>query len=134
MSKEQSKIPTGKVQRATRFIKTGAKVGGNYLKHYTKKAFDSELNNDELDKKNANEIFESLAELKGSALKIVQMVSMDKNILPKAYTDVFSLAQNSAPPLSFPLIVKTFKDSFFTENHLRPLGDLCYCNGSSHIY
>ena len=35
--KEQDSIPTGKVQRATRFVSTGAKIGGNYLKFYTKK-------------------------------------------------------------------------------------------------
>ncbi len=112
MANSQDKIPTGKVQRATRFLKTGAKVGGNYLKHYTKKAFDSSVTREELDKKNAEDIFESLSELKGSALKVAQMVSMDKNILPKAYTDVFALAQHNAPPLSYPLVVKTFNKYF----------------------
>ena len=32
--KEQQSIPVGKVQRATKFISTGAKIGTNYLKHY----------------------------------------------------------------------------------------------------
>ena len=35
--KEQSSIPTGKVQRASKFLKTGAKIGGNFVKHYAKK-------------------------------------------------------------------------------------------------
>jgi len=34
---EQEKIPTSKLSRAGKFLKTGAKVGGNYLKYYTKK-------------------------------------------------------------------------------------------------
>ena len=46
--KEQSKIPTSKVQRAAKFVKTGAKVGGNYVKHYAKKAVNPSLSKDEL--------------------------------------------------------------------------------------
>src|SRR5690606_7866988 len=110
--KEQSKIPTSKVQRATSFIKTGAKLGGNYIKHYSKKAFNPDLSRDELDNSNASDIYESLSELKGSALKVAQMMSMDKNIMPKAYTDKFAMAQHSAPPLSYPLVVKTFQKYF----------------------
>lgn len=107
--KEQSKIPTSKVQRATRFIKTGAKVGSNYIKHYSKRAFNPQLTREALDHENAADIYESLSTLKGSALKVAQMMSMDKNIMPKAYTDKFAMAQYSAPPLSFPLVVKTFQ-------------------------
>lgn len=110
--KEQSKIPTSKVQRATSFIKTGAKLGGNYIKHYSKRAFNPELSRDELDHDNASDIYDSLSQLKGSALKVAQMMSMDRNLMPKAYTDKFALAQNSAPPLSYPLVVKTFQKYF----------------------
>lgn len=110
--KEQSKIPTSKVERATKFIKTGAKLGSNYIKHYSKKAFQPELSRDELDNDNATAIYASLSELKGSALKVAQMMSMDKNLMPKAYTDKFALAQYSVSPLSYPLIVNTFQKSF----------------------
>lgn len=110
--KEQSSIPTSKVQRASKFIKTGAKVGGNYIKHYSKKVFNRDMGREELDQDNAADIYASLSELKGSALKIAQMMSMDKNILPKAYADKFTMAQYSAPPLSYPLVVKTFQQTF----------------------
>ncbi len=40
------------------------------------------------------------------------MLSMDKNLLPKAYQQQFAMAQYSAPPLSFPLVVKTFLTYF----------------------
>ncbi|WP_268124066.1 ABC1 kinase family protein [Roseivirga pacifica] len=107
--KEQSKIPSGKVQRAAKFVKTGAKVGGNYVKHYAKKAVNPSLGKEELHADNARDIYNSLSELKGSALKVAQMMSMDKNMLPAAYQDQFSMAQYSAPPLSYPLVVKTFQ-------------------------
>jgi predicted unusual protein kinase regulating ubiquinone biosynthesis (AarF/ABC1/UbiB family) len=110
--KEQDSIPTSKSQRSAKFVKTGFKVGGNYIKHYSKKLFNPELSKDELNLDNATDIYNSLSELKGSALKVAQMLSMDKNILPKAYVDQFSLSQYNAPPLSGPLIVRTFTKYF----------------------
>ena len=110
--KEQSKIPTSKVQRAAKFVTTGAKVGSNYVKHYAKKAINPSLGKEELHADNARDIYNSLSELKGSALKVAQMMSMDKNMLPAAYQDKFSMAQYSAPPLSYPLVVKTFQQYF----------------------
>jgi predicted unusual protein kinase regulating ubiquinone biosynthesis (AarF/ABC1/UbiB family) len=107
--KEQSRIPTSKVQRATRFVRTGAKVGGNYVKYYAKRAVNSKHTRDALHLENAEDIYEGLSELKGSALKVLQMMSMDKNLLPNAYTERFTMAQYSAPPLSYPLVVKTFQ-------------------------
>jgi predicted unusual protein kinase regulating ubiquinone biosynthesis (AarF/ABC1/UbiB family) len=110
--KEQEQIPTGKVQRATKFIATGAKIGGNYLKHYSKKLINPELSKDELHADNASDIYNSLSQLKGSALKVAQMLSMDKNLLPSAYQNQFAMAQYSAPPLSYPLVVRTFEKYF----------------------
>ena len=107
--KEQIKIPSSKIERAGKFITTGAKVGGNYVKYYSKKMFDSQWDRKELDQDNAEDIYDSLSQLKGSALKMAQMMSMDKNIMPAPYQHKFMLAQYSAPPLSLPLVVKTFK-------------------------
>lgn len=111
-AKEQNSIPTGKVQRSAKFVKTGFKIGGNYIKHYSKKLFNPELDKTELNEDNASDIYQSLSELKGSALKVAQMLSMDKNLLPQAYVDKFSQSQYNAPPLSGPLIVKTFRKYF----------------------
>lgn len=110
--KEYTKIPTTKVERATKFITTGAKIGRNYLKHYGKKLMDSDVSRDELHHDNSRDIYNSLSELKGSALKVAQMLSMDKNLLPAAYQQKFAMAQYSAPPLSYPLVVKTFHQYF----------------------
>ncbi len=110
--KEQQSIPVSKVQRATKFITTGAKIGGNYLKHYGKKLVNPQLTKDQLHEDNATDIYQSLSQLKGSALKVAQMLSMDKNLLPTAYQNQFAMAQYSAPPLSYPLVVRTFERSF----------------------
>ncbi|MCK5702949.1 MAG: AarF/ABC1/UbiB kinase family protein, partial [Cyclobacteriaceae bacterium] len=108
--KEQSSIPTGKVQRASKFLRTGAKIGGNYVKHYTRKMFDEGVKWSDLHEDNAKDIYESLSHLKGGALKVAQMMSLDQGILPKAYQEKFTQAQYSAPPLSFPLVTKTFQN------------------------
>jgi predicted unusual protein kinase regulating ubiquinone biosynthesis (AarF/ABC1/UbiB family) len=109
---EQNSIPATKVERAMRFVKTGAQIGGNYIKHYSKKLVDPSLSKDELHEDNATDVYSALSELKGSALKVAQMLSMEKNILPRQYTNKFQMAQYSAPPLSGPLIVQTFIKSF----------------------
>jgi len=109
---EQSSIPVSKVQRASAFVRTGFKVGGNYLKHYTKRAMNPAHTRETLDLENAEDIYQSLSQLKGSALKVAQMMSLDKNLLPAAYQEKFVLSQYSAPPLSYPLVVKTFQKHF----------------------
>lgn len=106
-------IPTSKIQRASKLIQTGAKVGVNYLKYYGDKITKTEEEAKEnLNINNASDIYDGLKQMKGSALKVAQMLSMDKNILPRAYVEKFSLAQFSVPPLSPPLVNKTFKNYF----------------------
>ncbi|MCO4819876.1 MAG: AarF/ABC1/UbiB kinase family protein [Bacteroidetes bacterium] len=107
------KLPISKVKRASKLIQTGAKVGTNYLKYYGNKLIYSEVEaKTKLDEANASDIYNSLKNLKGSPLKVAQMLSMDKSILPQAYVDQFSLAQFSVPPLSSPLVTKTFTRYF----------------------
>ena len=111
--KTLDRIPTGKIERASKLISTGAKIGVNYLKYYGEKITKTE---DEakgnLNKNNASDIYDGLKELKGSALKVAQMLSMEKNILPAAYVEKFSLSQFQVPPLSAPLVAKIFKNYF----------------------
>jgi len=105
-------IPTSKIERATKLVQTGAKIGVNYIKHYGEKIVNPELTRDKLNENNAEDIYDGLKSLKGSALKVAQMLSMDKNFLPQAYVEKFSLSQFSVPPLSAPLVLKTFKSNF----------------------
>ena len=105
-------IPTSKIERAGKLVQTGAKIGVNYIKHYAEKVVNPDLSRDKLNENNAEDIYDGLKSLKGSALKVAQMLSMDKNFLPQAYVEKFSLSQFSVPPLSAPLVLKTFKNNF----------------------
>lgn len=106
------RIPTSKIRRASKLITTGVKIGGNYLKYYGEKITNPEAARDNLNANNAEDIYDSLKNLKGSALKFAQMLSMEKNFLPQAYVEKFSLSQFSVPPLSAPLVIKTFRKYF----------------------
>ncbi|WP_452227037.1 ABC1 kinase family protein [Lacinutrix cladophorae] len=107
------KIPITKIQRASKLVSTGAKVGVNYVKYYGDKLVNSKAEAKErLNKNNAEDIYDSLKQLKGSALKVAQMLSMEKSLLPQAYVEKFSLSQFSVPPLSPALVIKTFKKYF----------------------
>ena len=102
-------IPTNKIARAGNLVTTGLKLGGNYLKYYGQKALKVDGSRERLDQENAKDIYNSLKTLKGSALKVAQMLSMEKNLLPRAYVDQFSLSQFSVPPLSWPLVKKMIR-------------------------
>lgn len=107
------KIPISKVQRASKIVSTGAKVGVNYLKYYGERLIHSEDEaKKQLDQDNASDIYDGLKEMKGSALKVAQMLSMEQKLLPEAYVEKFSLSQFSVPPLSPALVNKTFKNYF----------------------
>ncbi|TGD82346.1 ABC1 kinase family protein [Hymenobacter wooponensis] len=110
--KSLSSLPTTKVARAARFAKTGLNVGANYVKHYAKRAVGADSTSEDLHAANAAELYGALSEMKGSVLKVAQMLAMEKNILPTAYADQFAQAQYQTPPLSGPLVVKAFRDAF----------------------
>jgi hypothetical protein len=56
-------IPTSKIERASKLVTTGAKIGVNYIKYYGGK-FNSELTRDKLDVDNAEDIYDGLSSLK----------------------------------------------------------------------
>ncbi len=107
--KTLNSIPTKKIERATKLLSTGLKIGGNYIRYYSEKLINREDNKNKLDQNNAKDIYDGLKILKGSPLKIVQMLSMEKNLLPQAYVEQFGLAQFSVPPLSGSLVKKIFR-------------------------
>lgn len=126
-------IPTSKMQRASKLVSTGAKIGVNYLKYYGDKITKTEIEaKARLNENNAEDIYDGLKQLKGSALKVAQMLSMEKSILPQAYVEKFSLSQFSVPPLSPALVSKTFKKYFGKNpNEIYDTFDLVSVNAAS---
>ncbi|MBK1792098.1 ABC1 kinase family protein [Persicirhabdus sediminis] len=106
--KEQTSIPKDKIGRAASLTAAGARVGVNYLKYAGKKALTGNGDKEKFHQRTAAEAFGTFSKLKGSPLKLAQMLSLDRNLLPDPYVKEFSKAHYSAPPLSYPLVVKTF--------------------------
>ena len=112
---EQDSIETTRFSRVAAMAGTGMRVGVNYLKHYGKRAIGAASGADELQEANASAVYETFSRLKGGPLKLAQMLSIDRNLLPPAYANQFAKAQYSAPPLSYPLVVRTFRREFNRE-------------------
>lgn len=111
----QDSIQSSSFGRTAALMGAGAKVSLNYLKHYGQKALTGQADRDSLDRDNASDIYKTFSELKGGPLKVAQMLSIDQNLLPLAYSQEFSQAQYSAPPLSYPLVARTFRREFGQE-------------------
>ncbi len=107
----QEKIAVSKIGRAGKLVNAGAKVGANYMKHYTNQLL-NKGSKDTLEEDNAKDLYKAFSELKGGPLKVAQMLSMGDQILPKAYVQQFSKAQNQVDPLSYPLVQKIIRKSF----------------------
>jgi len=105
----QETIRSHRLDRMAALAGAGARVGMNYLKHYGRQALSGHADPEQLQERNANEVFRTFSELKGGPLKLAQMLSIDQSLLPPAYAKQFAQAQYSAPPLSYPLVVRTFR-------------------------
>ena len=107
--KEQTSIPKHKITRAANLMTSGAKIGASYAKFALRKAITGNEDKSDFHTKTAKESYKTFSKLKGAPLKLAQMLSMDRNLIPAQYADEFSKAQYQAPPLSYPLVVKTFQ-------------------------
>lgn len=112
----QDSIRSTPLTRMAELAGSGARVGLNYLKYYGQRAVNPGASQpalrEELDEVNAREVYATFSRLKGGPLKLAQMLSIDENLLPRAYATQFAQAQYSAPPLSWPLVRRTLEREF----------------------
>ncbi|WP_103664694.1 ABC1 kinase family protein [Gracilimonas amylolytica] len=108
MSKD---FPSSKFERGSRIAKTGIKVGTNYAKRYLKKKTGQSNGNSDNDfhTENAKEVFKEFTNLRGTALKIAQGMSMDQGFLPEEFAEVMTQAQYSVPPINKALVRSIIK-------------------------
>ncbi len=115
MTPTQDTIRSTPAARMATLAGSGARVGLNYLKHYGRRALSGNADTTALHEENADEVFRTFSQLKGGPLKLAQMLSIDQSLLPAAYARQFARAQHSAPPLSYPLVARTFRREFGKE-------------------
>jgi len=108
-------IPETKLKRSLVGSHIAVKVGGEALKYAIRKPFLSEtrkdLEREILDKRSAEILFKGLSLLKGTALKIAQMISMEMDLFPEAVRQELEKSYNRVPPINQVLIRRAVKNS-----------------------
>ena len=108
------KLPQTKLARAKVAGVAAIKVGGNELQHKVKRAFLSPASERqtkrELDEKNAMILFNAMTRLRGTALKLAQMIGMELDLLPASYQKELQKSFHQVPPLNKVLIRKVIMD------------------------
>lgn len=101
-------LTTGRTRRALKVGSLTTQVGGSYLLSALKRPFQTvdERQREMLDThlKNAVRIVERSQELKGTFLKLMQMLSMRHDLLPPEVLDILSVVQSDVPPMPFEMI------------------------------
>ncbi len=109
-------IPKSKWKRTVVGGKTAANVGGKVIKYLAKRPFLSESEKEKakesLEKDYAAEIFKGLVMLKGTALKIAQLLSFELDFVPPAIRKELERSYNQVPPLNRALVRKAIRNSF----------------------
>jgi len=104
-------IPNGKLRRTLIGGKTAAKVGGGVIKYLAKKPFLSQQAKQEarknLDDSSAKAIFLCLSMLKGTALKVAQLLSLELELFPDAVRKELEKSYSQVPPMNRVLARKT---------------------------
>jgi len=107
-------IPKSKWERSVTGGKTAARVGGEVLSYLARKPFLSKAKKaaarETLDQKSAKAIFEGLSLLKGTALKIAQLLSMELDFFPAAIRKELEKSYNQVPPLNRALVRKAIQN------------------------
>lgn len=109
-------IPEGKWKRTVVGGKTAAQVSGKVLKYLVKKPFLAPQAQDsarqKLEKDYAKEIFKGLVLLKGTALKIAQLLSFELDLVPEAIRKELEKSYNQVPPINKALVRKMILNAF----------------------
>ena len=103
-------IPTGKLNRTGVAALAAAKIGVRQLGHLTKRPFLSneakQQQTNDTDEANADVLFQALVQLRGTALKVAQMLSLETDILPEKYRKELAKSYYQVPPLNRALMRK----------------------------
>lgn len=107
-------VPEGKWTRAGIVGSTALKVGLREVQHKVKRPFMSaerqQADKHSIDDKNAELIFNALTQLRGTALKVAQMLSMEVEILPERYRQELEKSFHQVPPLNRVLVRKALQE------------------------
>lgn len=118
MTKNSNAIPTGKISRTTITGISAAKAGIKHISFVGKKKFITKYQS--LDEQERHEkeigriIYKALSQLRGTALKVAQMLSMEDSLLPKSMRRELAKACHQVLPMNRAHIHTAFSREFKT--------------------
>jgi len=105
---KRTSITSGRARRAIKMGELASQVGSSYLWNQLRRPFLSaparERDLLETHIRNAQRIVESSKQLRGAFMKLIQMLSIRKDLLPGEALDVLRATQSSVPPMSYATI------------------------------
>ncbi len=116
MSAKYSSVPTGRLSRIAKLgsLATGV-AGGMIAEGARQMAKGNRPKTSELllTPANVNRVAEQLAQLRGAAMKVGQLMSMDSgDLLPSELTDILSRLRSDAKPMPFSQLTKVLHDNW----------------------
>lgn len=109
-------MPKGKITRSFSSGKIAARMGTNHLGFLIKRPFLSKENQTQvkqkLDEKNAKILFQGISLLRGTALKIAQMLSFEREFFPKSFQRELEKSYHQVAPINRALVRKIIINNF----------------------
>ena len=107
-------LATDRVRRTAELAKIGARTGSNFVEMKARGALASEERREELraefELRSAEQVAETLGNMKGAMMKLGQMASYLDQGLPEPVRDALAQLQADAPPMSYELVEQVVRD------------------------
>jgi predicted unusual protein kinase regulating ubiquinone biosynthesis (AarF/ABC1/UbiB family) len=111
-----SRIPESALKRARIASATAMRLGVGQLGYRAKRPFlsgeERAASEQVLDERQARLLFDTLTQLRGTALKVAQMLCMETELLPEPYRIELEKACHAVPPLNRVLVRKVLMEEF----------------------
>ena len=107
-------ISTNRARRTAELARIGARTGSNFVEMKAKGALASEERREELraefELRSAEQVAETLGNMKGAMMKLGQMASYLDQGLPEPVREALAQLQADAPPMSYELVEQMLRD------------------------
>jgi len=108
MAKEPDGPPSSRLTRLRKLAGLGAQLGSDAIARGVKRLAGSDSS--AIGKGTAEKLVETLGDLKGAAMKLGQVASMDPDLFPPEVRAVLARLQNEAPPMSFDRVAAVLEE------------------------
>jgi predicted unusual protein kinase regulating ubiquinone biosynthesis (AarF/ABC1/UbiB family) len=119
----ERKVPSGRVSRLAKFGGLATAIAGNIVKSASQQILSGQrpsLNQSLLNADNAISITKRLAHMRGAAMKMGQLLSMDAGeLLPPEWETILSRLRQEADPMPKAQLLKTLENSWSKDWHLQ---------------